>query len=123
VVQVTEYGPEFMVYSGPKEEFNEACRTVLHALSTKVKTGENQISFPDYGEGASSSTEGTKQLALKTYLKTKDDDGAEYKITTIVLGNRYPVVMLESTSADERKLVNMLNAEFAKRGIRVDQYK
>jgi len=38
------------------------------------------------------------------------------------LGSRDPIVMLESTSADPYKLINALNAEFPKRGIRVEQY-
>jgi hypothetical protein len=122
-VEVTQYGPEFLTYSGSREKFNNACRSVLHELSYKEKTGENSTRYPHYAEGASSHKEGETLVAMKAYRKTKGEDGAEYTMTTITLGNRDPVVMLESTSPDKFKLVNALNAEFQKRGIRVRQYK
>jgi len=122
VLVVTQYGPDFMTYRGPTEAFNDACRSVLHELSYKEKTGENSVSYPYYGEGVSSHKEGDTPIAVRAYLKTKGEDEAEYTITTVILGRRDPVVMLESTSADRHKLVNALNTEFAKRGFRVRQY-
>jgi len=123
VVAVTQYGPEFMTYRGPTEQFNDACRTVLHELSYKEETGENSVSYPYYGEGVSSHKAGDAPVAVRAYLKTQGEDEAEYTITTITLGDRDPVVMLESTSEDRHRLVNALNAEFAKRGFRVRQYR
>jgi hypothetical protein len=120
--KVIQYGPQYLTYTGSRERFDEVCRTVLHDLSYKEKVDENSTRYPYYGEGASSHKSDGKSIAVTVYLKTKDADNAEYKITTLYLGNRDPVVMLESTSADPYKLINALNAEFPKRGIRVEQY-
>ncbi len=119
---VTEYGPEYMTFTGSHEQFDHACREVLHELSYKEKLSENSTRYPYYGEGASSHTDKDKTIAVKAYLQTKDDAGAEYRITTLLLGRREPIVMLESTSPDRYKLINALNAEFRKRGVRVRQY-
>ena len=34
---VTEYGPEYITYTGAREPFDDACRDVLRALSYKEK--------------------------------------------------------------------------------------
>lgn len=119
---VTEYGPEYMTFTGSHEQFDHACREVLHELSYMEKLSDNSTRYPYYGEGASSHTDKDKTIAVRAYLKTKDEAGAEYKITTVRLGRRDPLVMLESSSPDRYKLINALNAEFSKRGIRVQQY-
>ena len=62
-----------------------------------------------------------RTIAVRVYLRNKDETGAEYKITTVRLGRHEPFVMLESTSPDRYKLINALNAEFHKRGIRVQR--
>jgi len=111
-----------MTYSGPHQLFDDACRSVLHDLSYKETVSENSTRYPYYGEGASTHKDKDKSIAVTVYLKTKDRDGADYKITTIRLGKREPIVMVESTSTDPYKLINALNAEFPKRGIRVRQY-
>ena len=36
---VTQYGSEYMMYSGPGEPFNHACRAVLHEFSLKEELG------------------------------------------------------------------------------------
>jgi hypothetical protein len=121
-VTVTEYGPEYMTYTGSGEEFNHACRMVLHELGYKEDLGENKTRYPYHGEGGTSHKENDRLIASKGYLQTKDKDGVEYKITTLVLGRRDPVVTLESTASDRYKLVNTLNAELQKQGFRVQQY-
>ena len=120
--KVTQYGPQHMTYTGSSEAFNNACRQVLHDLSYKEQDGENSTRYPYYGEGGISSKDNDRILATTVYLKTKDADGAEYKITTLTLGKHDPVVILESSSADQYKLVNALNLEFGKKGIGVRQY-
>jgi len=119
---VTEYGSEYMTYTGSHEQFDYACREVLHELSYKEKLSDNSTRYPYYGEGSSSHTDKDKTIAVKAYLKTKDEAGAEYQITTVRLGRHEPFVILESTSPDRYKLINALNAEFHKIGIRVQQY-
>jgi len=119
---VTQYGPEYMTYIGSGRQFDEACRAVLREISYKEKLEDNGTRYPYYGEGSSSRKSDDKLTASESYLKTKDDDGVEYKITTIRLGTRDPVVILESTSSNPYDLLNALNAEFYKRGIRVQQY-
>jgi hypothetical protein len=119
---VTQYGPEYLTYSGSTEQFNDACRAVLHDLSVKEQLEDNKIRYPHYGEGGSSHKDNDRLIASKMYLQTKDAEGAQYKIVTLRLGARDPLVMLESTSSDLYKLINALNAEFHKRGIRVRQH-
>ena len=119
---VTQYGSEYMTYIGSRAQFNDACRQVLRDLSYKETVDENKTRYPYYGEGGRSFSEADKPLAAVSYFKTKDANGDEYKITTVALGKRDPVVILESTCEEQFKLVNALNAEFAKRGIRVRQY-
>jgi len=119
---VTQYGPEYMTYQGSASMFGDACRKVLHDLSHKEQIDSNQTEYPYYGEGVSSQSANGRNIAVKGYMKTQDDDGAEYKITILTLGTREPVVLLESTSEDSHKLVNAINAEFAKRKIKVIQY-
>jgi hypothetical protein len=55
-------------------------------------------------------------------MKTQDADGAALKITTLRLGKQDPVVILECTASDSYKLVNAVNSELSKRGIKVSQY-
>ena len=119
---VTQYSSEYMTYTGPGEPFNDACRTVLREFSFKEELGENKTRYPYYGEGVSSQKDGDRLIASTAYLKTKDADGAEYKVTTIRLGKRNPIVVLESTSSDRYKFVNALNAELHKKGIAVRPY-
>ena len=83
---------------------------------------ENTTSHPYYGEGASSHKDKDRVIAVRAYLKNKDEAGAEYKITTVRLGRRDSFVTLECTSPDRYKLINALNAELHKRGISVRQY-
>jgi hypothetical protein len=119
---VTEYGPEYLTYAGSHQRFDDACRQVLRELGCQEKLSETSTRYPYYGEGSSSHTDKDRRIAVRVYLRNKDETGAEYKITTIRLGRREPFVMLESTSPDRYKLINALNAEFHKRGIRVQQY-
>ena len=119
---ITEYGPEYITYTGSREQFDNACREVLRELSYKEKLSDNSTRYPYYGEGSSSHTDKDRTIAARTYLRTKEEAGAEYKITTVRLGHRDPFVMLESTSSDRYKLINALNAKFHQRGIRVQQY-
>ena len=119
---VIQYGSEYMTYTGPGKRFGDACRAVLHDLSFKEELDGNRTRYPHYGEGVSSQKDGDRLIASTSYLKTKDADGAEYKVTTIHLGRRDPIVVLESTSSDRCRLVNALNAEFQKKGIAVRQY-
>ena len=119
---VTEYGPEYMTYTGSHERFNDACREVLRELGYKEKLSGTSTRYPYYGEGASSHTDKDKVIAARISMRTKDEAGAEYKITIVRLGHRDPFVMLESGGSDRYKLINALNAEFPRRGIRVQQY-
>ena len=119
---VTQYGSEYMTYTGPGKPFNDACRTVLREFSFKEELDGNKTRYPHYGEGVSSQKDGDRLIASTSYRKTKDADGAEYTVTTIRLGKRAPIVVLESTSSDRFKLVNALNAELHKKGIAVRQY-
>ncbi len=120
--KVMQYGSQHMTYTGSSEAFNDACRQVLRDLSYKEQVGENSTRYPYYGEGGTSSKDNDRTLATAIYMKTKDAAGAEYKITTLTLGKHDPVVILESNSADQYKLVNAMNAEFHRKGIRVQQY-
>ncbi len=119
---VTQYGPEYMTYSGSHERFNDACREVVHEIGYKEKVSENTTRYPYYGEGSSSHKDKDRLLSVRIYLRTKDEAGAEYKVTIVRLGRRDPFVTLESTSSDRFKLINALNAEFSKRGIEVREY-
>ena len=119
---VTQYGSEYMTYTGPGKPFDDACRAVLHELSEKEELDGNRTRYPHYGEGVSSQKDGDRLIASTSYRKTKDADGAEYKVTTIRLGKHAPIVVLESTSSDRFKLVNALNVELHKKGIAVRQY-
>ncbi len=119
---VTQYGPNLMKFKGSGELFNNACRDALYQLSLQVKGEGNSTSYPGYGEGVSTHSADKQPIASIGYLKTKGEDGAEYKVTILHLGKEDPVVMLESTSSDPHRLVNALNAEFHKKGIEVRQY-
>ena len=59
-------------------------------LSHKEKLSDNSTRYPYYGEGSSSHTDKDRTIAVRAYLKTKDDAGAEYRITTVRLGRREP---------------------------------
>lgn len=111
-----------MTYSGSHERFNDACREVVHEIGYKEKVSENTTRYPYYGEGSSSHKDKDRLLSVRIYLRTKDEAGAEYKVTIVRLGRRDPFVTLESTSSDRFKLINALNAEFSKRGIEVREY-
>ncbi len=116
---VKSYGPEYMTYSCSASAFNEACRAVIYELSYKKKVDENTMAHPHYAEGVSShrKNDGTA-IATKFYFKTKDDEGFEYSITTIILLGKEPMVVLETTNPLQAKLVNALMKEFNKRGIK-----
>jgi hypothetical protein len=111
-----------MTYEGSRGEFNNACRSVLHELGYKEKIDGNKTRRPYHGEGGSHNKDGDRVIFIESYMKTKDASGVEYKIVTYTLGKRDPVVILESGGSDPYKLVNALNAELHKRGIRVVQY-
>ncbi len=119
---VTQYGPEYMTYTGSDELFDNACREVVREIGYKEKLSETSARYPYYGEGSSAHQDKDRLIALRVYLKNKDEAGAEYKVTLIRLGQRDPFVMLESIGADRFKFINALNAEFQKRGIKVRQY-
>jgi hypothetical protein len=119
---VTQYGPNLMKFTGSSELFNSACREALQQLSHRIQGEGNSVSYPDYGEGISTHSADKQPIASIGYLKTKGEDGAEYKVTILRLGKDDPVVMLESTSSDPHRLVNALNAEFHKQGVEVRQY-
>jgi O-acetyl-ADP-ribose deacetylase (regulator of RNase III) len=120
---IMQYGPRHMTYSGSSQQFNDACRAVLYSLSNAEEEGGNSVRYPHYGEGVSSHKNNEDvPIAVEAYMKTKDEEGAEYKITTIRLGKKEPIVILESTSSDPHKLINALNAEFHISGISVRQY-
>lgn len=119
---VTQYGPRHMTYEGSRGEFNNACRSVLHELGYKEKIDGNKTRHPYHRAGASTNKDGDRVISIESYQETKDANGVEYKITTLTLGQRDPVVILETTGSDPHKLVNALNAELHKRGIRVVQY-
>ena len=119
---VTQYGPEYLTYTGSRERFNDACREVVHEIGYQEKLSDNSTKYPLYREGAASHKDKDRVLSVRIYMQTKDETGAEYKITTVRLGQRDTFVMLECTASDRFKLINALHAEFAKRGIRVRQY-
>jgi len=119
---VTAYGPEYLTYTGSGEQFNNACRQVLHELGYKEQLGENRFRHPYHADGGSTHKDHDRLIAARSYLQTKDEAGAEYKITIITLGRRDPIVILESTAPDRYQLINALYAEFAKQGIRVKPY-
>jgi hypothetical protein len=120
--EVTQYAPKYLSYHGSSEPFDDACREVLHRLSQKQSIEGKGAYYPYYGEGASSHKAAGRQTASERYLKTQDEDGAQHKITTLCLGKHDPIVILESTASDPYKLVNALNSELNKRGIKVSQY-
>jgi hypothetical protein len=111
-----------MTYRGPSEPFNDACREALHSLSQKETVDGKGIRYPHYGEGGSSHKAAGREVAVEVYMKTQDADGAALKITTLRLGKQDPVVILECTASNSYKLVNALNSELSKRGIKVSQY-
>jgi hypothetical protein len=121
ICTVTVYGSDFMT-TDQKEPFNNACREVLYQLSYKEEVDANSVKRPYYGEGGKAVTENKKVIASKAYLKTKDEQNYEYIITSIVLGENEPVVILETTNPDKYKLVNTLLQEFHKRGFNVRNY-
>lgn len=120
--RVTQYGPRHMTYTGPGGQFGDACRQVLHELGYRERVDDNTVRYPHHAEGVSSHEDNEKPIAKESYMKTRDGEGAEYEITEIRLGDLDPVVILESTSSDPHRLVNALNAEFARRGFRVVPY-
>ena len=119
---VTQYGSRHMTYKGSRSLFDDACRKVLHDLSHKKDHGDGKTEYPFYGEGGSSAKDEDRLLSMQVYLKTKDSDGNDYKITTIFLGENDPVVLIEDSSPEKHKLVNALNTEFVNRGIAVTIY-
>ena len=119
---VTQYGGRYMTYQAPSGQFHEACRDALRAISYKEETNGKGVRYPYYGEGALSHKDGDRCIASETYMKTKDEDGAQYKITTLILGERDPVVTLESTSSEPYRLVNAVGAELHRRGIPIVHY-
>lgn len=119
---VIEYGTNHMTYAGSRKLFDDACRKVLHDLSHKIDHGSGKIEYPFYGEGASSSKDDGRLLAMQVYFKTRDTEGNDYKITVIFLGGNDPVVLLEDSSPEKHRLINALNTEFASRGIEVEIY-
>lgn len=122
-VSITVYGTDFMTYSdGTKSAFNDSCRTVLRELSYKEINDQNKTSLPYYGEGTQIFKNEDKTAASKSYLKTKDEQGNEYIITTIKLGEKEPVVIIETTNPDNFKLINALYQEFGKQGFKVTHY-
>ncbi len=121
-VSVTVYGTDYMTYSERDNAFDNACRNVLREFSYKETNDQNNITLPYYGEGAQTFKDNNKTSASKTYLKTKDEQGNEYIITTLKLGKREPVVIIETTNPEKFKLINALYNEFNKQGFRVTNY-
>ena len=119
---VTQYGPRYLTYEEAGGQFSDACRQVLHELGYREETGDNSVRYPHHAEGVSSHEDGERRIATESYMSTRDENGAEYKITTLRLGDLDPVVILESTAADSYKLVNALNAEFQRSAFSVRQY-
>ena len=119
---VLQYGSQHMTYTGSRSLFDDACRKVLHDLSHKIDHEDGKTEYLFYGEGASSVKDDDRLVSMKVYLKTKDIDGNDFKITTLFLGENDPVVLIENSSPDKFKLVNALNAEFVNRGIEVTHY-
>ena len=119
---VVQYGSQYMKYSGSRSLFDEACRRVLHDFSHKIDHGDGKTEYPFYGEGGSTAKDEDRLISMRAYLKTKDSDGNDYKITTIFLGENAPVVIIEDSSREKHKLVNALNTEFVNRGIKVTIY-
>lgn len=119
---VTQYGPGFMTYRGSHTVFMDACRKVLHDLSSKEQLDSNRIRYPHYGEGGSSHKGNGRAIASEVYIKTQGEDGAQYKVTILTVGKREPLVQLQSTAQDPYKLVNALSAEFSQRKIKMTQY-
>ena len=121
-VSVTVYGTDYMTYSERDNAFDDACRVVLRELSYKETDDQNRTSLPYYGEGSQTFKDKDKISASKIYLKTKDEHGNEYIITTLKLGKREPVVIIETTNPDKFKLINALYNEFNKQGFKVAHY-
>ena len=119
---VVQYGSGYLTYSGKRSLFDDACRKVLHDISHKIEHENGTTEYPFYGEGAMTTKDEERLLSMQVYLMTKDSDGNSYKITTIFLGNNDPVVMIEDTSPKKFRLINALNDEFVKRGIKVTAY-
>jgi hypothetical protein len=121
-VSITVYGTDYITYSERDNAFNDACRVVLREFSYKETNDQNNITLPYYGEGVQSFKDKDKTSASKTYLKTKDEQGNEYIITTIKLGKKEPLVIIETTNPDKFKLINALYNEFNKQGFKVIHY-
>ncbi len=119
---VVQYSSQHMTYSGSRRLFDDACRKVLRDLSHKIDHEDGKTEYPFYGEGGSSVKDDDCLISMQVYLKTKDIDGNDYKITTLFLGENDPVVLIDNSSPDKYKLVNALNAEFVNRGIKVAPY-
>ena len=136
ICKVKIYSSDRMTFNKQYEAFNWACRTVLYDLSYKEQDENGNTKWPYYGEGAESKTVTNKGFKIgltgnkifnnksvysKRYLRTQDDEGYEYTITTTINNNDNPEVVLETTNPDKDKLVNLLQEEFIKRGFKVTQ--
>ncbi len=134
VCKVKIYGTDRMTFNKKYEDFNVACRTVLYELSYKEKDENGHEKMPYYGEGAESQTVTNKGFKIgltgnkiinnksfygKSYLRTKDDEGYEYTITTTTYNKDNPEVILETTNPDKTTFVKALHDEFIKRGFKV----
>ncbi|MBN2589314.1 MAG: hypothetical protein JXA96_05605 [Sedimentisphaerales bacterium] len=133
--KVKIYGSDRMTLNKQYEDFNWACRTVMHELSYKEKDENGHEKEPYYGEGAENKTVSEKSISIgtenkivnqksvyrKRYIKTRDDEGYEYTITTTTYNKDNPEVVLETTNPDKDKLVNLLREEFIKREFIVNQ--
>ena len=123
-----------MTFNKKYEDFSWACRTVLYELSYKEKDEDGHETMPYYGEGAESKTVTNKGFTIgltenkifnnksvytKRYLRTKDDEGYEYTITTTTYNKDNPEVILETTNPDKTTFVKALHDEFIKRGFKV----
>lgn len=121
-VSITVYGTDYMTYRAQNNAFNDACRNVISELSYKETDDQNRITLPYYGAGSQTFKDKDKTSASKTYLKTKDEQGNEYIITTIKLGKKEPVVIIETTNPDKFFFINALYREFNKQGFKVIHY-
>lgn len=120
--EVTTYGPNYLTYTGSSKPFGDACREVLYELGYKEVIDANSVRYPYHAEGVSSHRQGEAPIAVEAHMQARDEEGAEYKITTIRLGNHDPIVHLESSASDRFKLANALTAKLAERHIRVRAY-
>jgi len=120
--KVTTYGPNYLTYTGSSQPFSDVCREVLGELGYKEVIDANSVRYPYHAEGVSSHRRDDAPIAVEAYMQTRDEEGAEYKITTVRLGNHDPIVHLECSASDRFKLANALTAKLAERGIRVQSY-